>query len=160
VRGAVRGAGHFPREGGPPMKPNRRDFLKAASAAGAVAAVGALPEGVARSATPPARGPHGMARGLTLLTLRKGNENHLGVRTDAGVIDVKEAAARLKLPAPATLDDLLQHEDGPNLNALVAAVAKSGDKKLLADEKSIEYGPLVSRPEKIVCVGLNYKKHA
>jgi 2-keto-4-pentenoate hydratase/2-oxohepta-3-ene-1,7-dioic acid hydratase in catechol pathway len=27
-------------------------------------------------------------------------------------------------------------------------------------EESIEYGPIVTRPDKIVCVGLNYRKHA
>jgi 2-keto-4-pentenoate hydratase/2-oxohepta-3-ene-1,7-dioic acid hydratase in catechol pathway len=59
------------------------------------------------------------------------------------------------------MDDLLQDEDGPSLNALVdAACESSGSEKVFVDEQSIVYGPVVTRPEKIVCVGLNYRRHA
>ncbi|HEU4727417.1 MAG TPA: fumarylacetoacetate hydrolase family protein [Kofleriaceae bacterium] len=102
-----------------------------------------------------------MAHGLTLLTMRRNGELRLGVKTDHGVLDVKEAAGLLHMPAPATMDDLLQNEDGPNLNALVEAAQRSAaTKKAFVSENGLEYGPLVTRPEKIVCVGLNYKKHA
>ena len=30
----------------------------------------------------------------------------------------------------------------------------------VVDEQSITHGPVVTRPEKIVCVGLNYRRHA
>jgi 2-keto-4-pentenoate hydratase/2-oxohepta-3-ene-1,7-dioic acid hydratase in catechol pathway len=59
------------------------------------------------------------------------------------------------------MEDLLREEDGPSLNALVAGTLQSGDaKRAFVDERSIEYGPVVNRPEKIVCVGLNYRRHA
>ncbi len=103
----------------------------------------------------------GMAKGLTLLTFRGQGELKLGVKTDKGILDVQHAAKRLNMHAPATMDDLLQQEDGPSLQALVAAAEKS---KMASaawlKEDGIEYGPLVSRPEKIVCVGLNYRHHA
>ena len=149
------------------MQTDRRHFLMTASA-GAIAAAG-VPTGgaiggggTAQAAhAPPARGARGMARGLTLLTVRRNNELRLAVKTDHGILDVKEAAAALHLPAPATMDDLLQNEDGPNLNALVdAALKQAGAKPAFHKEDGLEYGPLVSRPDKIVCVGLNYKKHA
>jgi 2-keto-4-pentenoate hydratase/2-oxohepta-3-ene-1,7-dioic acid hydratase in catechol pathway len=147
------------------METDRRDFLKATGVAGAIAAAGGTLVGAgstAQAAGPSRTAPRGMARGLTLLTLKRNNEFRLGVVTDHGVLDVKEAAAALHMPAPATMDDLLQNEDGPNLNALVDAANKPGSaaKKALLTEASIEYGPLVSRPDKIVCVGLNYRKHA
>ena len=104
---------------------------------------------------------HGMAKGLTLLTLRKGGELRLGAKTSKGILDVAEAARLLKLQGPATLDDLLQHEDGPRLEAIVkAALEKPAAAGAFAKEETIQYGPLVTRPEKIVCVGLNYRKHA
>lgn len=54
-----------------------------------------------------------------------------------------------------------QDEDGPSLNALVDAALESNDsKKAFVDEESIVYGPVVARPEKIVCVGLSYRRHA
>jgi 2-keto-4-pentenoate hydratase/2-oxohepta-3-ene-1,7-dioic acid hydratase in catechol pathway len=148
------------------METDRRDFLKVAGTAGAIAATGAVLAGApgAASAAPgaaPARGPRGMAKGLTVLTMKHGTEWRLGVKTEQGILDAKEAAALLHLPAPTTVDDLLQNEDGPNLNALVAAAAKSAAaKKAFLKDDAIEYGPLVTRPEKIVCVGLNYRRHA
>ena len=144
------------------MSTDRRDFLRVAGAAGAMAAAGAVPGsgGSAHAAT--ARpGAHGVAKGLTLLTIRRNNENRLGVKTDHGILDVKEAAAALHMPAPSTMDDLLQNQDGPALNALVDAAVKSAAvKKSFLKEEGLQYGPLVSRPEKIVCIGLNYRKHA
>jgi 2-keto-4-pentenoate hydratase/2-oxohepta-3-ene-1,7-dioic acid hydratase in catechol pathway len=67
----------------------------------------------------------------------------------------------LHMHAPATMDDLLQHEDGPSLNAVVSAALESGAvHTAFVNEDNIEYGPVVTRPEKIVCVGLNYRRHA
>lgn len=144
------------------METDRRDFLKAAGTAGAIAAAGAALGGSGSASAAPARpGPKGMARGLTLLTMRQGNEHRLGVKTDHGILDVKAAAGLLHLPAPATMDDLLQNEDGPNLNALVDAALKAPSaKKAFLQEDAIAYGPVVTHPEKIVCIGLNYKRHA
>ena len=109
----------------------------------------------------PAR-QRGMARGLTLLNMRRDGETRLGVKTDKGILDVPEVAKVLRLHAPHDMDDLLQNEDGPSLNTLVDAAMKSSAVRSSAwiKEDSVEYAPLVMRPEKIVCVGLNYRKHA
>jgi len=83
------------------------------------------------------------------------------VRTERGVLDVPQAASLLNMFAPASLDDLLQNEDGPSVQAVVDASLKSDRAKAAFREESrLEYGPLVSRPEKIVCVGLKHRKHA
>ena len=39
------------------------------------------------------------------------------------------------------------------------ALAAASSKGLFRDESGIEYGPCVTNPEKILCVGLNYAKH-
>jgi 2-keto-4-pentenoate hydratase/2-oxohepta-3-ene-1,7-dioic acid hydratase in catechol pathway len=102
-----------------------------------------------------------LVRGLTLLTLRRDGRDTLGVKTSGGVLDVARAAALLAMDAPSTLDDLLQREDGKRLQRLLdAALGSDRARGAFVDETRIEYGPLVSRPEKIVCVGLNYRKHA
>jgi 2-keto-4-pentenoate hydratase/2-oxohepta-3-ene-1,7-dioic acid hydratase in catechol pathway len=146
------------------MDTDRRDFLKAAGTAGAIAATGVALAGAGSSASaapaPSKGGPRGLAKGLTLLTFKHNGEFRLGVKTDRGVLDVKDTAAALRMPAPATMDDLLQNEDGVSLNALVDAAGKPGAKAAFRKEDAIEYGPVVTRPEKIVCVGLNYRKHA
>jgi 2-keto-4-pentenoate hydratase/2-oxohepta-3-ene-1,7-dioic acid hydratase in catechol pathway len=111
-----------------------------------------------RRSQPPAAS-RGLARGLTLLTIRAGGEYRLAAKTAKGILDVVEAGRALRMPGPATLDGLLQDEDGPRLEALVAAALKSPAVRFV-EEDEIEYGPLLTRPEKIVCVGLNYRRHA
>jgi 2-keto-4-pentenoate hydratase/2-oxohepta-3-ene-1,7-dioic acid hydratase in catechol pathway len=102
-----------------------------------------------------------MARGLTLLTMRRNGQYRLAVKTSKGILDVPQAAQLLRLEAPATMDDLLQDEDGPRLSALVAAALQSpASAGAFLKEDSIEFGPVVTRPEKIVLVGLNYRRHA
>ena len=123
-----------------------------------MAAIGEI--GMAETETTQVR-KRGMAHGLTLLTLRRNGEYRLGVKTPNGILDAVEAAKLLHMAAPATIDDLLQNEDGPALNALVDAAARSNAaQRAILKEQAIEYGPVVTRPEKIVCVGLNYRKHA
>jgi 2-keto-4-pentenoate hydratase/2-oxohepta-3-ene-1,7-dioic acid hydratase in catechol pathway len=142
------------------MHNSRRDVLKGASAMVALAATGSFAHADTRAGTDQKR-EQGMAKGLTLLTFRSQGELKLGVKTDKGILDVQHAAKLLNVHAPATMDDLLQQEDGPSLQALVAAAEKSKTASAAwLKEDGMEYGPLVSRPEKIVCVGLNYRHHA
>lgn len=144
---------------------DRREFLTNAGSIGVLTAAGAAVGCVSAPETPapaPTRSlGTGMAKGLTLLTFRDQGRDRLGVKTDAGVLDVAHASSLLKMYAPATMDELLQNEDGPSLQAVVDASVKSDVVKgAFRDEASLEYGALVTRPEKIVCVGLNYRKHA
>ncbi len=142
------------------MEQNRRNFLKGAAAVGAITATGGLTAGRAES-KPERKQARGMARGLTLLTMRRDGEYRLAVKTDKGILDVQEAAKLLRMHAPATMDDLLHNEDGPSLSALVDTALKSNaGQRAFVKEEGIEYGPVVTRPEKIVCVGLNYRRHA
>ena len=135
--------------------------MRDTSALCALAMSGRLPAAALTEAKPGATETRGMARGLTLLNIRHGDECRLGVKNEKGILDVVEAAKILHMHAPATIDDLLQNEDGPSLNALVDASAKSkAAQKAFLKEDTIEYGPVVTRPEKIVCIGLNYRQHA
>jgi 2-keto-4-pentenoate hydratase/2-oxohepta-3-ene-1,7-dioic acid hydratase in catechol pathway len=142
------------------MKQNRRNFMKGTSAACALALTNGLPAALRRTELG-ATESRGMARGLTMLSIRRGTEYRLGVKNENGVLDVVQAAKILRMRAPATIDELLQNEDGPSLNALVDEARKSkAAQKALLKEETIEFGPLVTRPEKIICVGLNYRQHA
>ncbi|MGE0043216.1 MAG: fumarylacetoacetate hydrolase family protein [Vicinamibacterales bacterium] len=151
------------------MTHDRRAFLKNATtvgAAGALAATAGIgcaagPTAPAAAAPPARTLGTGMATGLTLLTMRVDGADRLGVKTAKGVLDVPRAAGLLSMYAPATMDDLLQQEDGPSLQAVVdAALASPAAAGAFVPEDQVTHGPLVSRPEKIVCVGLNYRKHA
>ncbi len=143
------------------MKSERRDFLKTAGAATVLAATTGL-NGAGLAAVPaPRTAARGLAKGLTLLTMRRQGRDRLAAKTASGILDIPQAAALLGLYVPASLDEMLQQEDGPSVEAVVAAALKSPKAKpAFAAEEALEYGPLVSRPEKIICVGLNYRKHA
>jgi hypothetical protein len=126
------------------MDENRRNFVRGADAVLAIPATGrkTADRETAAVRNPSARGSsvtshRGMARGLTLLTMRRNGDYRLGVKTDKGVLDVPEASRLLRMHAAATMDDLLQREDGPSLNALVAAVLGSNSvQKAFVKEES------------------------
>src|SRR5450755_438174 len=138
----------------------RRKVLQGAGAVAAIAASGGFTMAHAE-AGPDKERKRGIAHGLTVLNVRRNGAYELAVKTDKGILMVPEVAKALHMYAPATIDDLLQNEDGPSLNALVDAALKSSSvRSAFVKEEGIEYGPVVVHPEKIVCVGLNYRKHA
>ena len=98
---------------------------------------------------------------MKLLTFREGNDLCLGVATDAGVIDVAAAAAALGVSGvPASVEAAAA--GGAAGAALADVVAKAAGRSVawLRDAASLTLGPAVPNPGKIVCVGLNYRKHA
>lgn len=80
----------------------------------------------------------------------------LGAQTPDGIIDVPGTAAALGRWAPVDIDDLLQNNRVAELRALLSA-AVQGPAIVYRD---VVFGPVVTRPRKIVCVGFNYRRHA
>ena len=96
---------------------------------------------------------------MKLITYQSGDEIKLGVVTALGVLDVAAAVAAAGLDCPASADELYARGTAalPELAALVAA---ADDPALYLNESDLTYGPAVPNPGKILCVGLNYLKHA
>ena len=147
------------------MDENRRSFLKQAGVAGAVAVAGAgtmaapavaNAAGAGQGAKP---GSVTLPRQMTFITMVSNGAYSLGVKTSRGILDVRKAAMHHKSAVPATIDDLIRMGDRGLAKLVETAVAK-GDKSLFLDEGIITFGPCVTNPEKIVCVGLNYARHA
>jgi 2-keto-4-pentenoate hydratase/2-oxohepta-3-ene-1,7-dioic acid hydratase in catechol pathway len=140
------------------MRSDRRTFLKT-TAAGLATTAAAAPRaaGAAASATPAAA--FEMPRNMTLLNLRTAAGPRLGVKGARGVLDVAAAAAMYKLPAPADTDDLLQNGKSGVLARVVAAAA-DGPARLYLPESAVQHAPLLTRPEKIIMMGFNYRRHA
>ena len=94
---------------------------------------------------------------MKLVTFVVDGENRSGVVTDHGVVDVAAGASALGAEAPTTIADLGER----GLAALSALVGKvQGGEDWLRDEAGLTLGPCVSNPGKIICIGLNYAKHA
>ena len=101
-----------------------------------------------------------MPRGMTLATLVRAGVPSLGIKTPKGLLDVVRAEGLFKVGAPTTITEVFARGGGPALQQLVERAAKDGRPDLYLDPEKAALGPCVTHPEKIVCVGLNYRKHA
>ena len=143
------------------MSQDRRTFLKNTALAGAAAAAGALPAPALaqRAAT---TGSQQMPKGFVLATLRRPSGYGLGIRTDRGILDVAAAEQEFRENAPTTIEAVFKGEGDVNgLKRLLdkASGGASAERHFVAVDKAA-FGPCVTNPEKIVCIGLNYRKHA
>ena len=95
---------------------------------------------------------------MTLATIRRNGELSLAVKTERGLLDVRLAEGVFRLNAPRTIEEVFERGGGAELQRLIERTTKESG--FHVDEAQVEFGPCVTRPEKIVCVGLNYRKHA
>ncbi|MBU3569943.1 fumarylacetoacetate hydrolase family protein [Priestia aryabhattai] len=98
---------------------------------------------------------------MITLTFEKNDELLLGVKTEKGILDVKAALkVFLDTTAPTSVSEMIEKgcEGQAKLQALVERAISEGVP--LLEEKELHFGPCVPNPSKIICVGLNYKKHA
>lgn len=105
---------------------------------------------------------------MILLGFRDGDAVRLGVKTERGVIDVGAAAAAMGIGSTDALP--------PDVDAVVAggeaaktavdevvrraSDADSAGAAWLRQEEDLDFAPCVGRPGKLLCVGLNYRRHA
>lgn len=101
---------------------------------------------------------------MKLLTIIANGSYELGVKTDRGVLHVRKALqATGASGVPQTVHEVIEGGQGA-LSALQSfteqALAAAGSEAYVLDEAGITYGPCVTHPSKIICVGLNYRRHA
>ena len=147
------------------MTHDRRTVLKTTSLAAAVAAAASLPaasNAVAQGA-PTASEPKELPKGMTFATLRRPDGGFgLALRTDRGVLDVVAADQDFREGAPTTIDAVFKGQgDVGGLRRLAdkARASASADRYFVTPDQAA-FGPCVTNPEKIICIGLNYRKHA
>ena len=98
---------------------------------------------------------------MKLLTFTRNSGLRLGVKTEAGIIDVAAAAEALGAAnIPTSLEAVIAA--GPA--SLAAFVGRAGQQATgaawLLAEADLQLGPCTPNPGKIICVGLNYRRHA
>ena len=95
---------------------------------------------------------------MKLLTFIRQGAPALGVKTERGILDVATAAAGRE--APASVMEVIAQ--GASAIAALAdlAAATPADSSAWLREDDLAFGPCVTEPKKIICVGLNYRKHA
>jgi 2-keto-4-pentenoate hydratase/2-oxohepta-3-ene-1,7-dioic acid hydratase in catechol pathway len=94
---------------------------------------------------------------LKLLTFHRNNVLQLGICTEEGVIDVAQASAE-HLGIPLTMDAAIR--GGPDVMKALQGLLKQPPANWLLNEQELQTGPCVGTPEKLICIGLNYRRHA
>lgn len=86
--------------------------------------------------------------------------NHLGVERNGQIANIYEALqAHPAAEVPATMDELInQPESLPALEAYMQTLEQTGP--YMHAIESCTFGPAIPNPEKIICIGLNYRRHA
>lgn len=107
---------------------------------------------------------------MKILSYIQEGVTRLGVHTEAGILDVEHAltaSGYLKGTSSVTLQDviaggpeMLSHLNGLARQAVRELTVPESDTVVLLDESTLQIAPCVPSPGKIICIGLNYRKHA
>lgn len=136
------------------MSEGRRRFLQTGLAGALVSVLG----GEQAAAASGDEQQKGMAGGLVLATLNTSRGQTLGVRTEKGIVDVAAAEADMRLGVPVQVDAVIRQQG--DVSALRKLIERAqGESRYLVSAQEASFGPCVTQPEKILCIGLNYKKH-
>jgi len=87
---------------------------------------------------------------MKLVNFTKNEEVRPGIQTEEGIIDIQEAGQNF----PSTMKELIAQEKLGDLEEL----SQKRDVSVLSED-DVTYAPVVTNPEKILCVGLNYLEH-
>jgi len=94
---------------------------------------------------------------MKLLTFHRKDVLQLGIYTEAGVIDVAQADEE-HAGIPLTMDAAIR--GGPQAIKALQRLAEPPRADKLLNEQDLQPGPCIGTPEKLICIGLNYKRHA
>ncbi|GIQ67814.1 FAA hydrolase family protein [Xylanibacillus composti] len=100
---------------------------------------------------------------MKLFTYLDGEQDQLGIHTSHGGIPAAKACRAYGIdPVWTSVHDVIEGGTAAveQLKQLADRVLADGRRDLLLDEAALTWRPCVPRPEKIICVGLNYRKHA
>ncbi|GEN36666.1 MULTISPECIES: fumarylacetoacetate hydrolase family protein [Aneurinibacillus] len=99
---------------------------------------------------------------MITVTFEKNGAWHLGVKTEKGILDVSAFAEETGAEGvPLSVDQVIKSgEEGKQALSRLVDQALSSEAVHFLTEEELAYGPCVTNPQKIICVGLNYKRHA
>lgn len=90
------------------------------------------------------------------------DETKFGVKTDTGIVDIAKAweTANESYTIPLSLEEWLQADEDSKKHFQEFVHSNKEISAFTLPEDQIQYGPCVPKSAKIICVGLNYRKHA
>lgn len=100
---------------------------------------------------------------MKLLTFLKKGKQALGVKIENGIVDLEEALKEVPYEQVRTnIMDVIAggKESISAIQEYIHQLPVVEEASYIINEHEIQWGPCVTQPNKIICVGLNYKKHA
>lgn len=100
---------------------------------------------------------------MKLLTFLKEGKQSLGVKIENGIVDLEEALKEVPYEQVRTnIMDVIAggKESISAIQEYIHQLPVVEEASYIINENEIQWGPCVTQPNKIICVGLNYKKHA
>ncbi|WP_332696107.1 fumarylacetoacetate hydrolase family protein [Halalkalibacter lacteus] len=98
---------------------------------------------------------------MKLLTFKEDGQLKLGVKTAEGVLHIGKAAEVFERSVPLSIEAVINEENSlKELESLTILALENKEENLFLEENSLTLGPAVPKPGKMICVGLNYQKHA
>lgn len=91
---------------------------------------------------------------MKLVQFWRGATPALGIQTTEGIVDVKAEGERLGVAVPGTMAELICRYQGDGLQKLALLSAQP---QCFTDAP---LAPVVTDPPRILCIGLNYRRHA
>ncbi|MBB5174278.1 fumarylacetoacetate hydrolase family protein [Texcoconibacillus texcoconensis] len=95
---------------------------------------------------------------MNFVTFYQGEEKKLGILKDEAIVDIGQVANRLNHSVPQSLDACINSDESA-MDAIGKLLESATNEEMLA-ANDVNLAPPVSNPEKILCVGLNYRQHA
>ncbi|MGO4542482.1 fumarylacetoacetate hydrolase family protein [Paenibacillus sp. 2TAB19] len=102
---------------------------------------------------------------MKVVAINQEGQYRLGVKRSDGIIDIISALERMPdSEVPTSIMDVIAGGEKAveSLNGYVERLLLSPGhgRDLLIREEEVQFGPCVPAPNKIICVGLNYRQHA
>lgn len=92
---------------------------------------------------------------MKLLNFRHVDKVCLGIKTELGIINATEAAKAIGKTFPAEIVEVILGGE-----KILSQLTKLSDlEQYIVQEENVVYVPCIMKPEKILCVGLNYFSH-
>lgn len=98
---------------------------------------------------------------MKLLTIEENGIQKLGIQTENGIMDIAATAEKANVDIEADVMSVISNseQERSKLQDFITRALEE-EKAVFADPEKLTWGPCVTRPHKIICVGLNYRRHA
>lgn len=96
---------------------------------------------------------------MKFVNFKKDNEVRIGVKTENGILDLKQAGQVLNEAVPQSMEELIKENNMTQIRNIVDRAEQDAANIDILPEESVTFAPGLTNPEKILCVGLNYLNH-